>query len=48
MWISSVALGALAFTLVSLSFALVFPTMRSQSHRSAKATSSTAASEGEN
>jgi uncharacterized membrane protein len=48
MWISSVALGVLAFTLASLSVALVFPRMRSRRHGSANATSSTAASEGEN
>jgi hypothetical protein len=48
MWISSVALGALAFTLASLSVALVFPKMRSRRHGSASAKSSTAASEGEN
>ena len=48
MWISSVALGALAFTVASMSVALVFPTMRSRRHRSANATSSTAASKGEN
>jgi hypothetical protein len=48
MWISSVALGALAFTLASLSVALVFPTMRSRRHGSANATSLTAASEGKN
>jgi hypothetical protein len=48
MWISSVALGALAFILASLSVALVFPTMRSRRHGSANATSSTAASEEEN
>jgi hypothetical protein len=47
MWISSVALGALAFTLASLSVALVFPTMRSRKHGSANATSSAAGSEGE-
>jgi hypothetical protein len=48
MWISSVALGALAFTLASLSVALVFPTIRSRRHGSTSATPSTTASEGEN
>jgi hypothetical protein len=48
MWISSVVVGALAFTLASLSVVLVFPTMRSRRHGSANATSSTAASEEEN
>jgi hypothetical protein len=47
MWISSVALGALAFTLASLIVALVFPTKRSPRLGSANATSSTAAPEGE-
>lgn len=47
-WISSVTLGALAFTLASLIVALVFPTKRNRRHGSADATSSTAASEGEN
>jgi hypothetical protein len=45
MWISSVALGALAFTLASLSVALLFPIMRSRKHGSANATSSTPTSE---
>ena len=46
-WISSVALGALAFTLASLIVALVFPTKRDRRHGSENARSSTEVSEGE-
>jgi hypothetical protein len=46
-WISSVVLGALAFTLASLSVALAFPTMRSRRYGSANATSPTEASDGD-